>query len=148
MSKLQVPIVSLFCGPGGMDLGFRQEGFRPVLALDDSQAAVVTYNCNDSREVASKRDLSELSGPELVALVRAASPHQPPACASHADRSRGVIGGPPCQSFSPGNRQKTRHDPRGRLGLDFARLVQALNEEFQSDFFVFENVAGRRTAKP
>ncbi|MBI4662793.1 MAG: DNA cytosine methyltransferase, partial [Verrucomicrobia bacterium] len=66
MSKLQVPIVSLFCGPGGMDLGFRQEGFRPVLALDDSQAAVVTYNFNDSREVASKRDLSELSGPELV----------------------------------------------------------------------------------
>ncbi|MBI4662200.1 MAG: DNA cytosine methyltransferase [Verrucomicrobia bacterium] len=27
-----------------MDLGFRQEGFRPVLALDDSQAAAETYN--------------------------------------------------------------------------------------------------------
>jgi DNA (cytosine-5)-methyltransferase 1 len=136
MSKIELPIVSLFCGPGGMDLGFRQEGFRPVLALDDSQAAVATYNFNDPRRVALKRDLSKLSGAELVALVKTASPGQPPACASHADRPRGVIGGPPCQSFSMGNRQKKRRDPRARLGLDFARLVQLLNEAFQLDFFV------------
>jgi DNA (cytosine-5)-methyltransferase 1 len=120
-----------------MDLGFRQKGFRPVLALDDNQAAVETYNFNDSRGIALNCNLSELSGPELVALVRAVSPDQPP---------RGVVGGPPCQSFSPGNRQKKRRDPRARLGLDFARLVQALNEEFRLDFFVFENVAGLRWA--
>jgi DNA (cytosine-5)-methyltransferase 1 len=109
-----------------MDLGFRQMGFRPVLALDDSQAAVESYNFNDSRGVALNRNLSELFGSELVALVRAASPDQPP---------RGVVGGPPCQSFSPGNRQKKRRDPRARLGLDFARLVHALNEEFQLDLY-------------
>jgi DNA (cytosine-5)-methyltransferase 1 len=33
------------------------------------------------------------------------------------------------------------------LGLDFARLVRSLNEEFQLDFFVFENVAGLRWAQ-
>jgi DNA (cytosine-5)-methyltransferase 1 len=130
-----------------MDLGFRQAGFRPVLALDDSEAAVRTYNFNEPRRVALTRDLSKLPGPELVALVRAASPDQAPACASHADRPRGVIGGAPCQSFSMGNRRKKRRDPRARLGLDFARLVQVLNEAFQLDFFVFENVAGLRWAE-
>ncbi len=44
-----------------MDLGFRQKGFRPVLALDHSQAVVQTYNFNESRRVALKCNLSELA---------------------------------------------------------------------------------------
>jgi site-specific DNA-cytosine methylase len=100
MTKPPIPIVSLFCGPGGMDLGFQQMGFCPVLALDENQAAIKTYNVNDRRGIGMKIDLSELTGSDLVALVRAASPNQPP---------RGIIGGPPCQSFSQGNRQKKRH---------------------------------------
>lgn len=104
-----------------------------MLALDQSQAAVGTYNFNDPLGVAVKCDLTKLSGEELVALVKTVSPGQPP---------RGVIGGPPCQSFSQGNVRKKRRDPRARLGLDFARLVHALNKAFQLDLFVFENVAG------
>lgn len=60
MSRLPVPIVSLFCGPGGMDLGFFQKGFRPVLALDDNQTAVETcsFNISHSEETIRER-LSE-----------------------------------------------------------------------------------------
>jgi site-specific DNA-cytosine methylase len=41
-----IPVVSLFSGSGGLDLGFRQQGFVPVLALDSKQVAVDTYNLN------------------------------------------------------------------------------------------------------
>ncbi len=133
-----IPIVSLFCGPGGMDLGFEQAGFDPVLALDSNWAAVKTYNANRSRKVARQCDLSELSGDQLVAIVREASPSRQP---------RGVIGGPPCQAFSLGNTRKKRLDPRARLGLVFAKLVEALNVEFGLDFFVFENVVGLKTKR-
>lgn len=133
-----VPVISLFCGPGGMDIGFRRSGFMPVLALDNKQAAIETYNWNDRRKVAHQCDLSQLTGDELVGMVEDISSRQMP---------RGVIGGPPCQSFSLGNVRKKRHDPRARLALTFARLVNALNKEFGIDFFVFENVVGLRTAR-
>ena len=49
-----IPVVSLFCGSGGMDLGFRREGFISILAIDDNEAAIETYNSNDPRERRSK----------------------------------------------------------------------------------------------
>src|SRR5262245_10133040 len=103
MAKNTISIVSMFSGPGGMDLGFRQPGFIPLLALDGNRAAVETYNWNDAREAARRCDLSELSGRDLIALIREVSPREAP---------RGVIGGPPCQSFSLGNTTKKRRDPR------------------------------------
>lgn len=36
--------VSLFCGCGGLDLGFIQSGFRCVVAIDnDSEPVLLTY---------------------------------------------------------------------------------------------------------
>ncbi|MGH7963872.1 MAG: DNA (cytosine-5-)-methyltransferase [Candidatus Binatia bacterium] len=133
-----IPIVSLFSGPGGMDLGFQKAGFTTILALDCNEAAVNTYNLNDQRGVAQQYDFSQLTGDELVAMVRKVSADQPP---------HGVIGGPPCQSFSRANARKNRHDPRARLGVVFARLVKALNDAFALDFFVFENVVGLRSSE-
>jgi DNA (cytosine-5)-methyltransferase 1 len=118
-----------------MDLGFRRKGFLPLLALDRNHAAVETYNFNDPRNVARQCDLSKLSGAELIAMIREASPKHMPC---------GVIGGPPCQSFSNGNRSKSQRDPRARLGLAFASQLQKVNKEFNIDFVVFENVMGLR----
>ncbi len=132
-TRKAIPIVSFFAGPGGLDLGFRLAGFVPVLALDANEAAVGTYNGNDASNVARRCDLGRLSKSELLTLLRASSSTDPP---------RGVIAGPPCQAFSNGNTLKKRRDPRAALGLVFARLVGALNEEFGLDFFVFENVVG------
>ncbi len=121
-----------------MDLGFRRSGFVPILAIDDNQSAVDTYNWNHSEQVAIKADIRELSVTGIVELVKRVSPGIAP---------RGVIGGPPCQSFSFGNVAKKRRDPRARLGQEYARVLKALNEAFQLDFFVFENVMGLRARR-
>jgi DNA (cytosine-5)-methyltransferase 1 len=131
-----IPVLSLFCGCGGMDLGFRMAGFDPILAIDISEAAIATYNWNRKRCVAKRSDLSSITGEEIVAQVREAAPNT---------RLRGVIGGPPCQSFSIGNVHQKEDDPRKELPLRYAEILSALNEEFQLDFFVFENVVGLRS---
>jgi DNA (cytosine-5)-methyltransferase 1 len=120
-----IPIVSLFCGAGGLDLGFRNEGFRVVLALDEDKSAVETYNANDPARCALERDLRHLKEAELIRLVKDRAPGIQP---------RGVVGGPPCQTFSVGNVRKSRYDRRGALGLHYARLLKALNAEFNLDF--------------
>jgi DNA (cytosine-5)-methyltransferase 1 len=131
-------VVSLFCGPGGLDQGFRDAGFRTALALDSNPAAVATFNLNHPGHVARESDLSSLTGETFVELVRSMSRGVLP---------RGVIGGPPCQSFSNANVRQKPRDPRSRLGLAFARLVTALNHDAGVDFFAFENVVGMRAAK-
>jgi DNA (cytosine-5)-methyltransferase 1 len=134
---MPIPVVSFFCGPGGMDLGFSQEGFESVVAIDNSQAAVDTYNWN-TPDIAINEDISKLSAKRIVQLVKEASPGVKP---------RGVIGGPPCQSFSIGNVRKKNSDPRAKLGQEYARLLKALNTEFELDFFAFENVMGLNAPK-
>lgn len=126
---MPIPIVSLFCGPGGLDLGFQQAGFETVLALDRSAVAVETFNRN-LPPVAKAVDLADLSDQDVVALVATTS--KVPA---------GVIGGPPCQGFSLANVRQRRVDPRRRLTFRFAELVGALDAAFGLDFFLMENVA-------
>jgi len=129
-----IPVVSLFCGPGGLDHGFHQAGFDTVLALDHSRVAVDTYNKN-LPPVAQVADLAALSPHEVVELVRKTG--RAPA---------GVIGGPPCQAFSTANVRQRKDDPRRRLIYRFEAIVSALDEAFNIDFFLMENVA--HLAKP
>lgn len=138
MPSQLIPIVSLFSGPGGMDLGFRKAGFRPILAIDRDLSAVTTYNKNNRGKIAIEGDLAELSDEEIVGLVK-----------EHARGAvpRGVIGGPPCQSFSVSNVHGKRNDPRKKLLLRYAEVIAALNREFNLDFFVCENVAGLKSEK-
>jgi DNA (cytosine-5)-methyltransferase 1 len=133
-----IPVISLFSGAGGMDRGFREQGFVPVLALDISQAAINSYNFNHEPTVARLADLSCLSGAEIIALLRQVAP---------GVRPRGVIGGPPCQSWSISNVHHQPSDKRKRLPLQYAQILRALNGEFQLDFFVFENVEGLLASK-
>lgn len=133
MSRQQIPVLSLFCGCGAMDLGFRNHDFVPVLAIDVSQPAVDSYNWNVTANTARVGDLSILTGSDVVRMVREAAPNI---------RLRGVIGGPPCQSFSMGNVHRKENDPRKELPLRYAEILKALNSEFGLDFFVFENVVG------
>jgi DNA (cytosine-5)-methyltransferase 1 len=131
-----LPLVSLFCGAGGLDLGFERAGFQPLLALDADKAAVETYNWNRPRWPAPARiaDLSEVR-PETVLdwWEEKSGPGIAPV---------GAIGGPPCQAFSVSNVHRFENDCRARLPLNFARLLKAFNERHGLDFFVFENAAG------
>ena len=91
--KLRVAVL----GAGNLGLaladyqGFRREGFKVILACDNFQAAVNSYNRNSKEKVARLVDLTTATAGDLIALMGETAPGSVPA---------GVIGGPPCQGFS------------------------------------------------
>jgi DNA (cytosine-5)-methyltransferase 1 len=128
-----LPVISLFCGSGGLDTGFKQAGFTPVLAFDNEPAACLTFKINHPETNVVRKDLSEVApGYILDRLAELPYPIRPV----------GVIGGPPCQAFSMSNVYKDPKDPRAKLPLSYANILRDLNEKFALDFFVFENVMG------
>jgi len=133
----QLGLVSLFCGPGGLDEGFKQEGFCTRLAYDIDSSCVETHRANHPDSQACIRDLSTISVEEVLSDWRARS-DAPPV---------GVVGGPPCQSFSISNVHQTEDDPRHHLPQHYARILEGLNEDYEVDFFVFENVPGLVTRR-
>jgi DNA (cytosine-5)-methyltransferase 1 len=120
----------LFCGAGGLDLGFRDAGFRTILALDNSSDAVATFNLNDPNRVARVANLETLPREQFLDLVPSGA------------KPIGMIGGPPCQGFSRGNVYADDSDPRNLLPFRYASLLKAANQKFKLHFFVFENVIG------
>ncbi len=110
-------VVSLFCGLGGLDLGFEWEGYKIIWANDFSQDACKSYTINFGIKP-FQGDINEIPIEEIP-------------------DSDVIIGGPPCQSFSlVGQRQP--NDPRGKLVFKFVEIVRAK----QPRAFVMENVPG------
>jgi DNA (cytosine-5)-methyltransferase 1 len=130
-------IVSLFCGAGGLDLGFVKVGFSMALALDKSPSAIRTHarNFNCPSQCA---DLRVLGPRGVVALVE-----------RHLDPGTrvGIIGGPPCQGFSRANTGSHPNDPRNELVGLYLDVVRELKQKFRVEFLVFENVLGIQDAK-
>lgn len=123
-------LLSLFCGAGGLDLGFEMAGFTTGLAVDSNKTCVDTYNANRTDKVAHVGDVSTLSVEDLDEMYGGEfSP-------------LGVIGGPPCQSFSVSNVHKKEDDPRSDLPGHYAKLIARLNKRSPIHFFLFENVPG------
>ncbi|NCT88978.1 DNA cytosine methyltransferase [Stenotrophomonas acidaminiphila] len=125
-------LVSIFCGAGGLDLGFEQAGFVVPAAYDIRSSSIDSYNANRPRarsgHVADVRSLSI----ERIWLDGGADVFQPV----------GLIGGPPCQSFSGANTVDRDDDPRHSLPEQYERLVRELNSRSPLHFFAFENVVG------
>lgn len=112
-------IVSLFAGCGGFDLGFEKAGFNVIWANEYDVAILDTYRFNHPNTILNTSDIRTLSGDEI------------PDC-------DGIIGGPPCQSWSEGGKGLGIKDPRGQLFLDYIRIVKAKKPKF----FIIENVQG------
>lgn len=131
-------IVSLFSGAGGLDLGFRTAGFPLTFAVDWSPAAIRTHKRNFGGTTSVAADLEELgSDGVLEHLEHLLDPGE----------SIGVIGGPPCQGFSRANTGSDVNDPRNRLPLLYLHVVEALQNKYNVEFVLFENVLGIRDAK-
>ena len=120
-------LVSLFCGLGGLDLGFETAGFSVGAAYDIREDSVRTYNLNrPDSVVAAVQDIGNLQPAEILGAIGGA-------CS-------GVIGGPPCQSFTQANRHQYDDDPRREMLGQFARILAGLNRVAPVPFFVIENV--------
>lgn len=116
--------VSVFCGGGGLDLGFSTAGFKPLFSSDVVPAFCDTIHKNLGQHIVEPHDITNLSG-ETV-LSRVGSPVDV------------VIGGPPCQSFSILGARKSTGDPRGKLVYEYARFIREIGPQA----FLFENVPG------
>lgn len=120
-------MIDLFCGAGGLSLGFTQEGFITSLANDIQECCVDTYAHNHPETPRDKIILGDVKdvADNIEKLVDVTSVDI-------------VVGGPPCQGFSMANRQRVIDDPRNRLYKNYVEIVRKV----QPKFFVMENVKG------
>lgn len=121
---------SFFSGAMGLDLGLEQAGLPIALAVEIDKWCCETIRLNKPELSLIEGDVRELTADKL-------RKHR-----DFYDEVFLMVGGPPCQSFSPGGKRAALSDPRGNLIYEFFRLVQ----EVRPKFFVFENVANITTA--
>lgn len=111
-------VISLFSGAGGLDLGFQKAGFSVVWANEYDKTIWETYEKNHDTFL-DKRDVRNINSDEI------------PEC-------DGIIGGPPCQSWSEAGAGRGIEDSRGKLFYEFIRILK----DKKPKFFVAENVSG------
>lgn len=125
--KQDLPIISLFSGAGGLDIGFDQAGFRTAVMVELDPACCRTLRKNMPGVPVIEGDINQIK----TSRILSAAGLKPLEAAL-------VIGGPPCQSFSLAGKRMGMDDPRGRLVLEFIRVVR----EALPRAFVMENVRG------
>jgi len=119
--KIEVGVIDLFAGAGGISSGFREAGFDVVAAVELVEVAAETHKLNFPETKVFCGDIGEFEPKDFVDSNNVAL----------------VAGGPPCQGFSVAGKRDP-NDPRNRLFEQFVRVVQ----ETQPDYFVMENVPG------
>lgn len=117
-------IISLFSGCGGLDLGFERAGFDIPVANEYDKTIWETFKANHPRTHLIECDIRALTKAEIA-----------PFLPGEVD---GIIGGPPCQSWSEAGALRGIADARGQLFYDYIRILT----EFQPKFFLAENVSG------
>jgi len=111
-------IISLFSGAGGLDLGFTNKGFEIVFSNDNDKDVWETFEKNH-KTIIDKRSIVDIKSNEI--------PH-----------AEGIIGGPPCQSWSLAGAMRGIEDNRGKLFYEYLRILR----DQKPLFFLAENVAG------
>ena len=112
-------IISLFSGARGLDLGFEQAGFKVALANEYDPTIWATYEKNHSAKLI-RGDIRNIKAEDFPINLD------------------GIIGGPPCQSWSEAGSQRGINDSRGQLFYDYIRILKHV----QPKFFLAENVIG------
>lgn len=122
--------IDLFCGAGGLSLGFDRAGFENVFSVEFNADFAKTYRRNfpthqlivdDVRNIDNER-IRELTAGKQVDVI---------------------MGGPPCQGFSLAGKigRSFLEDDRNKLFKEFVRFVDVV----QPKMFLLENVAAMAT---
>ena len=109
-------IISLFSGCGGLDLGFERAGFEIPIANEYDPTIWETYKINHPSTKLIEGDIRNIQESDFP------------------DDIDGIIGGPPCQSWSEAGSLRGINDSRGKLFYDYIRILKK--------FFLAENVSG------
>lgn len=113
-------VISLFSGAGGLDKGFHNAGFVTSVANEFDPKICPTFRYNFPHVNLIEGDIRKIDAEVFPNNVI------------------GIIGGPPCQSWSEGGAKRGIEDPRGQLFLEYIRILSTV----QPLFFVAENVSG------
>ena len=117
-------VISLFSGCGGLDLGFERAGFNVPVANEFDPTIFETFKVNHPRTHLIEGDIRKVCKEDIS-----------PFLSGEVD---GIIGGPPCQSWSEAGSLRGIEDARGQLFFDYIRILK----EFKPKFFLAENVSG------
>lgn len=118
-------LLDLFCGTGGLSLGFSWAGYNIVAANDNFKQACETYRANHNKTVLIEGDITDKN--IKIKLLEIAK----------EEKVDIVVGGPPCQGFSYAGKRMI-NDPRNFLYKEFVKIVGQLKPKV----FVMENVEG------
>jgi len=111
--------ISLFSGAGGLDLGFKKAGFKTIWANEYDKEIWETFQKNFTNTKLDKRSIVNIPSDEIPQTL-------------------GLIGGPPCQSWSEAGKSRGIDDDRGQLFFEFIRVLRSKKPLF----FLAENVSG------
>lgn len=122
MDKLTYNVIDLFCGCGGLSLGFEHAGYNLLLGIDMWEDALVTYRHNHKNNNTLCADLANLKAETVEKEI-------------DNQKVDVIIGGPPCQGFSIAGKRIV-DDERNSLYKSFVRMVK----HFKPTAFMPENV--------
>lgn len=120
IGDINMNVISLFSGCGGLDLGFERAGFNIPIANEFDKTIWETYKVNHPNTKLIKGDIRKINESDFPQSVD------------------GIIGGPPCQSWSEAGALRGIDDERGQLFYDYIRILRKV----QPKFFLAENVSG------
>lgn len=121
MAKRKIfKVISLFSGCGGLDLGFERAGFKVIWANDCDKDVWKTYQKNFPKTFLDKRSILDIKSNEIPNSIQ------------------GIIGGPPCQSWSLAGAMRGINDTRGQIFYEYLRVLK----DKKPLFFLAENVPG------
>lgn len=123
-------VIDFFCGAGGFSEGFRQQGFKIIMGVDNWQPAVDTHNLNHglNDEVIDILDFESCD----IDKIESSFPD-----------TEIIIGSPPCVTFSMSNRAgKADKAPGIRLIEAYLRIVAVKKHKKKSRLkaWLMENV--------
>lgn len=113
-------VISLFSGCGGLDLGFEKAGFQIPIANEYDKTIWDTFKANHPKTHLIEGDIRKVNETEFPEDID------------------GIIGGPPCQSWSEAGALRGIDDARGQLFFDYIRILRSVKPKF----FLAENVSG------
>jgi len=87
-------IISLFSGAGGLDLGFKKAGFNTIWANEYDKDIWETFERNFPDTALARGSIVDINSNQIPEAI-------------------GLIGGPPCQSWSEAGKLKGIDDHRG-----------------------------------